>query len=435
MKRTQNHTYDIIVAGGGQAGCAAAIAAARRGSKVLLIEQSASLGGMGTNGLVPCYAPFDDGKKPLYGGITYEIMECNNVAFGGEKYRHYTNWPLIAAEKLKFVLDTMVSESGCDILFNTFVCDAVVENGNIKYITAVNKSGFTDFYAQKFIDCTGDADVAALADVPFQVGNEYGEVQASSLCFTITGINTEGLGEIYGKAEGSVVKQMIASGKYPEIKGHDHMVTCLIAPNTIIFNAGHIHLNNLNAEETSAAYLEGRKMADAFLRGLKEFLPDHFENAQLIQTAPTLGTRESRRIEGEYTLTYKDYFDRKVFEDEICRNHYWIDAHPTKTEFANGRHSATEVPVMGKAFEPGESHGIPFRSLLPKVLDNLLVAGRTISCDRYALAAVRVMPNCLATGEAAGVAAAIASKQNIGFHALSTDELRTELRKNGAHFE
>lgn len=149
-----------------------------------------------------------------------------------------------------------------------------------------------------------------------------------------------------------------------------------------------------------------------------------------MSTGTLIGTRESRRITGDYVLTAEDYISRRSFDDEICRNSYFIDVHGTQKEQQSGTGSSQSITLYG----PGESHGIPYRCLTPRGLRNVLVAGRSISCDRRVLGSVRVMPVCLAMGEAAGLAAALAAAQTCGdVHAVDVPRLRTRLREEGGY--
>jgi hypothetical protein len=174
-------------------------------------------------------------------------------------------------------------------------------------------------------------------------------------------------------------------------------------------------------------------MAEAYRRALAEFHPAAFANAFVASTGAVLGVRETRRVTGDYVLTLDDYLDRRSFSDEICRNSYFIDLHQTKEEH---RVQMDEVKLATRFqhYGKGESHGIPYRCLTPRGLRNVLVAGRSISCERIVQGSVRVMPVCLAMGEAAGLAAALAARSpDHDVHSVSTESLRERLREHGAH--
>ena len=213
---------------------------------------------------------------------------------------------------------------------------------------------------------------------------------------------------------------MIKSGKYPLIGKHFN--SNLIGPDVVQFNAGHIdNVDSTDPWATTRAMATGRQIAEQYLEALKEVRPKAFGSAFVVKTASLLGVRDSRRIEGDYTFTFQDWLERKTFEDEIGRNCYYIDVHKPG-------HKETR-------YKKGESHGIPYRCLTPKGLKNLLVAGRCISTDEEAFGSLRVMPPCLVTGEAAGMAAVHAIKQTRNdVHKIDTVLLRKRLKEEGQYF-
>jgi hypothetical protein len=175
-------------------------------------------------------------------------------------------------------------------------------------------------------------------------------------------------------------------------------------------------------------------MAEAFRAALAEFHPKAFGNAFLVTTGSLMGIRETRRIVGDYILTLEDYLKRRSFADEICRNSYFIDVHWAKEEVAAKQGEFEQWEKNLFHYEPGESHGIPYRCLTPRGLRNVLVAGRSISCEQLVQGSVRVMPVCLAMGHAAGIAAALAAKRpDADIHRVSVPDLRQKLLKVGAY--
>ena len=235
----------------------------------------------------------------------------------------------------------------------------------------------------------------------------------------------------YGTRE-PVIDQIVASGKYPDIPD-THGCNNIVGPGAVGFNAGHMWaVDNTDPASVSRALMQGRKIAKAFRDACAEFIPEAFGNAHLTATGSLLGVRETRRIVGDYVLTVDDYMARRSFPDEICRNSYPIDIHLTKQEAAGG--SKLEAMHRFKNYSKGESHGIPYRCLTPKGLRNVLVAGRCISTDRTVQGSTRVMPVCLAMGEAAGIAAAMtAATTACDVHAVATDRVRAVLKDNGAY--
>jgi hypothetical protein len=176
-------------------------------------------------------------------------------------------------------------------------------------------------------------------------------------------------------------------------------------------------------------------MAQQYRDALAEFLPAAFGNAFLVTSGSLMGVRETRRVMGDYVLTLDDYVKRRSFEDEVCRNSYFIDVHWAAEEAATDPKRYADWDRKSLHYQAGESHGIPYRCLTPKGLTNVLTAGRAISCEKIVQGSVRVMPVCLAMGEAAGVAAALTAKAvKPDVHAIDTATLRRTLRQRGAYF-
>lgn len=430
--------YDVIVAGGGPAGCAAAAAAAREGARTLLIESSGALGGMATGGMVPAWCPYSDGEQIVYRGISEEVFrrlkaEMPHVPAGR------VDWVPIESEKLKRIYDDLVTGAGAEVLFFSLICGVEKDkDGRLTEVIVANKAGLSAYRAAVFVDATGDADLAAYAGAPFEEGDaESGEVQPGSLCFRMTNVDEYAYlnsPDIYpGNNPKSPYADVVKSGRYPYIDGH--LCQNLVAPRAVGFNAGHIYDVYPDRPETiSAAMIRGRRMAENVRRALADCRPDAFANATVSETAALMGIRESRRIVGEYVLTADDYAARRDFPDEISRCCYYIDMHAGRTEqkkMAEGKLASSEARAAH--YGKGESYGVPYRALLPKNTVNLLVAGRSISCDRAVQASVRIMPACMTTGEAAGVAAALAARGDGCVRAVATDTLRDILRKNGAY--
>lgn len=421
--------WDVIVAGGGPAGCTAATAAAREGAKVLLLERTSALGGMGTMGLVPAWCPFSDGIRLVYQGLAERVLR--ETMEGMPHLRpDQVNWTPINPERLKIVYDNILLGAGVHVVFETLVCGVEKdEQDNIKAIFAASKKGIEAFSAKVFVDCTGDADLAAWGGAPYEKGGEDGVLQAATHCFMLA--NVDQYAYNHEQTTSMIHSQMIKladSGKYSLITD-GHGCNSLLGPGVVGFNSGHIwNVDNTDPASVTKAYFEGRKKAQQFKEGLEEFFPKSFAGAFVAQTAPLMGIRETRRIVGDYVLTREDYLARASFPDEICRNNYYVDVHQSAEEKAAGR--KYDSCRYGK----GESHGIPYRCLIPKNLRNLLVAGRSISTDRPVQGSTRVMPPCLAMGEAAGIAASMAASKSGDVRAdVDTVSLRNLLRTHGAY--
>lgn len=428
-----NEEYDVIVCGGGPAGCAAAAGAAREGAKTLLLEASGMLGGMATNGLVNAFTTIFDGVRCVHGGIAEKIIKAN-TPLGPDIPVTKKGLIPIDYEKLKLQYDRLVTEAGAEVLFHSSVCGVEMrDDRNIDVILVANKAGLTAYRAKVFIDCTGDADLYAWAGKQFHKGDELGRMQPGTMCFVVSGIDEEGfatMNDPYYTGEGlkkhALLHKMMAEGKYyiPD----DHYVPIRVKENTYTFNAGHVYgVDATDPKSKSWACMEGRRIAWELKNAYTEYAPC-WKNSYMAQTGATIGLRESRRIIGDYTFTMEDYLRRNSFPDEIMRGVYPIDVHE-------------EVPGMVRDtlvdyehYGPGESYGLPYRCLCPRDLDNVLVAGRTISSDRISNGTLRIMPCCLNAGEAAGMAAKFACEmEEINIHKVDTQRLRKRLIEEGGY--
>lgn len=428
--------YDVLVAGGGPAGCAAAIAAARQGAKVLLLEQTFMLGGAATAGLVNAWTPFSDGVRVTYGGIAQEVFNRTKA----QMYhipKDALNWVSIDPEALKSVYDRMAAEAGVHVLFGSPLAGVELEApGTVECLLVSNKAGLTAYKARVYIDATGDGDLCAWAGARWVLGDGRGNIQPATHCFQLSNVDEYGYRRggkmtLHPQNPDSPIHKIVEDPKYGI--ADKHICASFIGPGTMGFNAGHLWgIDATDPESLSAAVVQGRAQAAAFRDALGAYFPRAFADAFLTQTAPHMGIRESRRILGDYVFTLEDYLNRSTFPDEICRNHYFVDVHPTPTEAADrsGWHSDDRY----EKYRPGESHGIPYRCLTPKGLTNVLTAGRCLSCDHASQGSLRVMPACLTTGEAAGIGAALALREEtIDVHKPPIREIRKLLRENGAY--
>lgn len=433
-----DNNWDVIVIGGGPAGVTAAAAAARDGARTLLIEATGCLGGMSTMGLVPAWCPFSDKEKMIYKGLAERIFyeELRAMPYIDQ---NRIDWVPIDPEKLKLIYDSLMDEFGVTVLFNTVLSAVDASDGVINTVIVTNKSGLTAFSAKVYIDCTGDGDLAAWAGADFHKGEDNADdiLQPATHCFSLGNVNYDvyksGM-NLHNHNTSSPIYDIVKSDKYPFVTDV-HFCNNTVYPGAVGFNAGHIDgVDGTDPFSLSKALMLGRKKADQVREGLAEYYPEAFGESHVMLTAPLMGIRETRRVVGDYTLTIDDFIERRSFSDEISRNSYYIDIHRNKKEKELPQDEKKQYSAQERHYGKGESHGIPYRCLTPKGIDNLLVAGRSISCDRYILGSVRVMPNCLTTGEAAGCAAAIAAKTDSNTHNVNTDDLRSVLKGYGAYF-
>lgn len=424
-----SYTPDVVVVGGGPSGIAAAMAAARNGAQTLLIEQRGYLGGMGTAALVPAFCPYTDGEKPVIRGIGLDLLERMKHEAGEaflQRYEEQLDWVPIDVETLKRVYDDAVAESGAQILFHTFADQVLLDGDQIEGLVISNKTGRSVVQAKLYIDATGDADLAALAGVPFQSGGEQGELQPGTMCYLVTGADkkrfdrfTQESGQ--GKQLEKTIIEAQQNGDLPD--GRKRISGIAWISDTVAgFNFGHIfNVDGSKAEDLTRAAIEGRKLIDTQIRFLRKYVPG-FEQVHLVHSGDQIGIRETRRIAGDYTLVVDDFISMRTFEDDIARNAYFIDIH-----LAN---AASTMTI--KHLPKGQSHGVPYRCMLPQGKSNLIVAGRSVSSDRPVQGSLRVMPNCFAMGQAAGTAAAMASADGGGFREVPVPELQRRLIEQGA---
>jgi len=438
-----NEEYDVIVCGGGPAGTAAAIAAAREGAKTLLLEASSMLGGMATQGLVNAFTPMSDFIRPIYGGIAQSIvaeMKSHMPHVPEEKW----DWVPIDYEWLKLILDRRVIESGAHLLFQTRVIAVEMKDDrNIDVIITANKAGLMAYRAKVYIDCTGDADLYAWAGKEYELGSEEGDLMPGSMCFVVSNMDEQKFRDMekaYGGKHRDTINKILADGKYkiPD----NHYVSQQLGPRTFSFNAGHVwDVDCTDPESLTKGTIEGRRLARELHDAFTEYT-EAFKGSYLSQTSPVLGLRESRRIIGDFCFTADDYLERRSFPDEVFRGKYYIDVHSRKGRGVSAAdRKRIEEGKGGPGIElryghygEGESYGVPYGCMCPRDLDNVLVAGRTICSDRVCNGTLRIMPACLCSGEAVGVASKLAcDMEEVNIHKVDTQMLRKRLIEEGAY--
>lgn len=436
---------DVLVIGAGSAGFGAATIAARNGSKTLLIERGSQMGGMATTGLVgpfmTCYN--DEPTEQVVKGIFDELclrMEAKGGAIhpsevdGLSTYSSYyikshCHVTPFLSETLAVTMEEMLLESGADILYRTEVIDVVAKDRQIDKVVVMMKEGLATIKAKYFIDCTGDADIAAEAGFEMVYGKEKsGEMQPTSLFFEVDNIDRNAfVGELEVKKEQlGVVGKNCWSWYIEEARKNDewHLERGDIGnyeqpiPGRWKMNVTRMpYVDATKSEDITKALIDGRKQIQEVLSFMKKYVPG-CENIELVQVADTLGVRETRRIKGEYILTTDDIMNQKHFEDAICTFGYAIDIH----ESEGGKTTFQQVK---------DYYTIPYRSLIPKDSKNLLVAGRCISGTSEAAASFRVIPCCIATGEAAGTAVAQALEAGIELGKINTKQLQQKMIEQG----
>lgn len=439
-----NEEYDVIVCGGGPSGCTAAASAAREGAKTLLLEGTAVLGGMATNGLVNAFTTMTDGINMIYSGMANKVINEMKQYMPHIPLDDYKN-PPIDFERLKKIYDDLVVESGADVLLCSTVAGIEMKDDrNIDLILVANKAGLTAYRAKVYIDCTGDADLYAWAGKEYIKGDERGDLMAASMCYIVSNVDEYQfpfMEKQYGGKHRDTIKAIIASGKYdiPD----NHYVAKKIGPRTYAFNAGHLwDVDATDPKSVTEGCIRGRRLARELHNGFKEFAPASFAGSYLSLTSPSLGIRETRRIIGDYTFKADDYVARASFPDEIYRGNYNIDVHcrPGSGGASDAdrkraqEQKGKDLGARWGRYGVGESYGVPYRCYCPRDLDNVLVAGRSVSSERVANGTLRIMPACMSAGEAVGMAAKFACEMDeINIHKIDTQRLRKRLIEEGTY--
>ena len=421
------YEVDVFIAGGGPAGTAAAVAARSQGASVYLAEAHTCLGGMGTAGRVPVFMPMSDGVNFLAEGFGRQVITrlAKENALAG---------PATDVEALKRVYDALVGESGVVFSFYTALSGVEAQDGRIRYVVCSSPGGMFAVKAKVYVDATGNGDLAAWAGAPFEKGDVQGRLMPGTLCSVWSGIDWKTWEANRPKGpqpDGSMLEKAFADGVFTV---RDEHLTGMYKLGEGLGggNIGHAFgVDGTDERSLTEALVRGRKSMTEYARYYREYLKG-FENARLVTTGSLLGIRETRRIMGDYVLCLEDYKKRAVFPDEIGRYAYSIDIHPLSTgkeSYEKHRKQFDQDYRYGK----GESYGIPYRTLTPRGIDNLLVAGRCVSTDQMVQGSLRVMPGCFITGQAAGVAAAMASNSGKSVHGIDVKELQRRLKAFGAY--
>lgn len=417
------NTYDLIVVGGGLTGVAAGVSAARAGLSVLLLERDGCLGGAMSNGLVYPFMKYwlkqenETERKYLSAGIFTEMRQRLY------RYQPETNDQYFNSEFFKILLDDMTTETGVELLFHALVIGASRDGRQLTGVRVATKSGVLELKARYFIDASGDGDLMALAGCDFQLGRDAdGYCQPMTTCFRVGGVDVAAFLAEKPKLQ-EIWRAEQAAGKISNPR-ENLLVFTGIGEGILHFNTTRVVKHDpTNAFDVSRAEVTARHQIAEIMAFLKEYSPA-CQNAVLLASAQHIGVRESRKLRGVHILTAEELKTRVHFDDVIAIANYSIDIHsPTGT--------GTELYY----FKPGEYYEIPYRSLLPREFDNLLVAGRCISATHEAQSAIRIMPICATMGEAAGNAAALAHKKGQSAHEIDVAALQDILRANGAVLE
>ena len=441
--------FDVLVVGGGNAGCAAAIASARHGARTMLVERYGFLGGTATAAMVGPWMTFHSGTDRIVGGIAQEIVERLVSAGASPGHVHDSSdyVPTITPfdpEAHKALLFEMMREAGVHLLLHGYFLETILadrfgsgtrEVAGARFATS---GGVREYRARVTIDATADALVATST----QQGDERGRVQPASLMFRLSHVDLDELAAYVRlnpdqmrtslKTHERTAQGLTAvAGLYDiwEKAREDglvdvprELVSFFISPypDEVTVNMTRItNIDPLDPDDVTRAEVEARLQAMQLLRFFKERVPG-FANARIAATGTQIGIRESRRIAGRYTLTGDDVVQARHFDDAVARSAYPIDIH-------NPSGSGTTTQRV----RSGESYEIPYRCMVPQGCDRLLVAGRCISTTHEALASTRLTPTVMTLGQAAGTAAALAVSGGVAVGDLDPVTLRAALIADG----
>ncbi len=387
---------EVLVVGAGPAGFGAAISAARAGAKVTLVEQGGKLGGMWTLGLLSPF--FDNWNKE---GLNLELREALTAsgAWGGLGNISFDQC------RMALLLDDYAIRHNIDLMLYTMGTEPIVEDGVLKGIFVQNKSGAQAVLADVVIDCTGDGDIAARAGAPFEIGRESdGVFQPMTMMFKIGGLRHDYKRDDLRSWYNALIEKVDEEKILADIPYDNPALITLPRKGEALIQWTHVRRRlGIDGDALTAATLEGRRQVQKALECFK-LVKEELGDVYLLELPATIGVRETRRITGEYVISEEDVREGRKQPDGICDVRFGVDIHePEQSKQTCWKH-------------PG--FDIPFRSLVPLKVENLLTAGRCISGCFAAHAAYRVTGDCLAMGEAAGRAAATAVKENVTVRSL-----------------
>ena len=440
---------DVLVVGGGPAGLGAALGAVQAGARVILAERYGFLGGNATAALVmplmsfhtqmptkerrgaATLLPTDHGPgEAVVGGVLATLLK-RLVGVGGAIPPTLATGYVVPfdPEWFKLVALDLLDEAGVQILFHAFA-SGILGDSQVEGVVFETKSGPLAIRAKVTVDCTGDADVAVQAGTPTQVGRNDGLVQPMTLMFRMA--------EFHRAAFEQYVKENPAQwrgvhGLWDLVRKATEAGELKLPREDILFFAtpheGEVSVNStrvtrvLGTDVWDLSYAEwmSRRQMRQIAEFLRRYVPG-FEKSYVMQSGVNVGVRETRRIMGDYQLTADDVLSARKFDDAIARGAYPVDIH-----------NPTGTGTILKRLPPGEAYDIPLRSLMPRNAEGLVVAGRCISGTHEAHSSYRVMPIVMATGQAAGVTAALAARRGARPRQLAVNEIQQELMRQGAN--
>jgi ribulose 1,5-bisphosphate synthetase/thiazole synthase len=434
------HETDVLVVGSGPGGLAAAIGAARAGAETTLLERNGCFGGNITQVGVEGFAWYRHEQTVDSEGLGIEF-EQRAKEMGAATPEPQSTSLALEAEMFKYVADVLVEEAGVRPMLHRLCVAPIVEAGAVRGVITESKSGREAILARRVVDATGDADVAARSGAPYRKTPPE-EMLAVSVMFSMSGVNKRKFidqvkadPQTYRDWAGNAEWDIETTGKEDELfspflrKPFKQAVAAGLIPPNLVTLAGTwgsitdqgdltylnlVHINGLDgtsADDLTRGEIDGRAQAIHAVEALRGYMPG-CEDAKLRNFGMTLGVRDTRKIDALYNMTERDVREQARFDDSIGIFPEFIDGY-----------GVLVLPTTGRYFQ------IPYRALVPKAVDNLIVAGRCIGGDKISHAAVRSMMCCTVSGHAAGVAAAVALRTDVGFDRVDVGAVQTELRR------
>ncbi len=452
--------YDVIVVGGGPAGIMSAMASGKLGASTLLVEKNGFLGGAATAAVLGPISPFHYKDEQVIDGLPQEFMDRMVRAKGStghmktiDPYGSGDSLGFYDREKYKYVAAEMLVDFGVDILYHATLSSVQMESSRVTGITVAAKSGdLLPLHAHVVVDATGDGDVAVMAGENYVLGDAVNhKMSPSSSMFEMANVDTgrvyqyildhpddfefksdivpmrefdERLRQKYFVGQGfkQLVRQAVEKGELSF--GRDSVIVLNgIHPNTMHFNATRIcGKNATDVVERSESELDGRRQIESVSEFMIQYVPG-FEHAFVSVTGSEVGVRETRHIEGLYTLTGQDAYEGRKFEDSVSRGYFPIDLH--NPDGATGYGNGGVWMVLKDTFD------IPYRSLVPKHIDGLLLSGRCISGTSEAHGSYRTQGGIMGIGQAAGAAAAVCVRNQAQPRQQDVKEIQAALDQLG----
>lgn len=417
---------DVIVVGSGSAGAVTAIAAARNGANTVLVERFGFMGGTSTQVLDTFYGFYTPGTiaYKVVGGVPDEVVAAlkqrgaaferpNTFGAGtGITYDPFT---------LRLVWEELAQLAGVRLLYHSFCTDVILEGQHIAGVIVDGKRGLMKLTARVVIDATGDADVCHQAGAPYERAGDIDPAQTLTTTFRMVNVDVDRAHTFGKKAMWAAMESAAASGAYdlPRREGSWHVTTQQGVTHTIMTRVADV--DGTDPVALTRAEIEGRRQAFEYARFLKDYVPG-YENAALSWLNPSIGVRETRRVYGHYRLTRDDCLRARKFDDAIGACGAPIEDHSPGAD-------TTWVYLPD-----GMTYDIPYRTLLPRDIEGLLVAGRCFSATHDAHASCRSMAQTMTMGQAAGTAAALAVQGDCFPTELNVPTLQEKLTEMGAKF-